>query len=99
MRKPCAWALACLFLLFAIGANTTRADELATLTGFLTDPKGFRVPAAKVQVTNIETNVSYTSETNEEGLYRVSGIPTGTYRMVIQKAGFKTIVKQGVELH
>jgi hypothetical protein len=88
----------CLSLLFVPGSST-RADELATLTGFLTDPKGFRVPAAKVQVTNIETNVSYSSETNDEGLYRVPGIPAGTYRIIIQKTGFKTVVKQGVELH
>jgi len=82
-----------------LGASLALADELATLTGYLTDPNGLRVPNVTVQVTNVDTNIKYSGETNDEGLYRVSSIPTGTYRVVVQKTGFKTIVKQGVELH
>src|SRR6266699_267317 len=90
--------LVCLSML-VLGASTALADELATLTGYLTDPNGLRVSNVTVQVTNVDTNIKYSGETNDEGLYRVSSIPTGTYRVVVQKTGFKTIVKQGVELH
>src|SRR5260370_39621734 len=88
----------CLSILL-LGASAALADELATLTGYLTDPNGLRVPNVTVQLTNVDTNIKYSGETNDEGLYRVSSIPTGSYRVVVQKTGFKTIVKQGVELH
>src|SRR5713101_1801545 len=98
MKRACGSFLVCLSMLM-LGASLALADELATLTGYLTDPNGLRVPNVIVQVTNVETNVKYSGETNDEGLYRVSSIPSGTYRVVVQKTGFKSIVKQGVELH
>jgi hypothetical protein len=75
------------------------ADELATLTGYVSDPTGLRVSHCLVQVTNVATGVSYLGETNDVGLYRVPALPVGSYRVVVQKQGFKTIVKQGIELH
>src|SRR5258707_15857505 len=98
MKRTRKSLLVCLSML-VLGASAALADELATLTGYLTDPNGLRVPHVTVQVTNVDTNIKYSGETNDEGLYRVSSIPTGTYRVVVQKTGFKTIVKQGVELH
>jgi hypothetical protein len=99
MKRVGACILCCFWLMLIVFLGPSLADELATLTGYLTDPNGLKVPRAKVQATNIETNVSHFGETNEEGLYRISGLPTGTYRVVIQRAGFKTIVKQDLELH
>jgi hypothetical protein len=90
--------MVCLLLLFAFGVCFL-ADKLVTLTGFLMDPQGFLVPGAKIQVTNLETRVSYFSETNDEGLYRVPGIPIGTYHIVVRKTGFETAVKPDIELH
>lgn len=75
------------------------ATELATLTGYVTDPTGLRVPHAKIQLTNVDTNVTYFVETNDLGLYRVPSLPPGSYRLILQKEGFKTIVKQNIELH
>src|SRR5713101_250892 len=98
MKRGWGSFLVCLSML-VVGVSVALADELATLTGYLTDPNGLRVPNVTVQVTNDDTNIKYSGETNDEGLYRVSSIPTGTYRVVVQKTGFKTIVKQGVELH
>src|SRR5216684_2327424 len=98
MKHAWGYFLVCLSMLL-LGASAALADELATLTGYLTDPNGLRVPNVRVQVTNVETNIKYSGETNDEGLYRVSSIPSGTYRVVVQKTGFKSIVKQGVELH
>src|SRR6266852_6965054 len=98
MKRAWGSFLVCLLML-VLGTSAAFADELATLAGYLTDPNGLRVPNVTVQVTNVDTNIKYSGETNDEGLYRVSSIPTGTYRVVVQKTGFKTIVKQDVELH
>ncbi len=75
------------------------AGELAALTGRVTDSQGLVVPGVKVQAINVDTNVSYSGETNGDGLFRISGIPSGSYRVIVQKPGFVQIVKPGVELH
>jgi Carboxypeptidase regulatory-like domain/TonB dependent receptor/TonB-dependent Receptor Plug Domain len=95
-RRGGVWC-ALFLLVFLVGS--VLASELAILTGYLTDPKGLAVPGARVQATNVATGIAYNGETNDQGLYRIPDLPPGTYRVVIQKDGFKTIVKQGVELH
>ena len=52
----------------------------------------------KVQATNVETNVTFTGETNTEGLYNIPDLPSGTYRIIVQKFAFRTIVKPDVNL-
>ena len=95
--QACIGLVAILLVLFSPTGGF--ASELATLTGYVTDPSGLRIPQSRVQVTNIETNVSYAGETNDVGLYRVSNLPPGQYRLIIQKNGFKTVVKQDIDLH
>src|SRR5258706_16424786 len=78
------WAISVfsfLTLLFLLSPSGARADELATVTGYVTDPSGLRIAGAKVQATNVETNVSYSGESNGEGLFRIGSIPTGSYRV------------------
>src|SRR5689334_10336995 len=99
MKKVGICVFSGLAFLLLLSITTARADELATLTGYVTDPIGLHVTGVKVQATNIETNVSYFGESNSEGLFRIGGIPSGSYRVVVQKTGFKTTVKQGLELH
>lgn len=98
MKRTLVCALSCVALLLA-SAIEASADERATVTGYLADAQGLKVAQARIQITNVDTNLSYVGESNEDGLFRISSIPTGIYRIIVQKTGFKTIVKQGVELH
>jgi Carboxypeptidase regulatory-like domain len=79
--------------------NCLLAGPTATLTGRVTDTSGGVIPAVKVEATNVETNVPYAGETNTDGLYTIPNLPPGTYRVVVQKFAFRTIVKPDVELH
>jgi len=81
-----------LFVLFLAGPT-------ATLTGRVTDQSGGVIGAVKVEATNVETNVTFPGETNEEGLYTIPNLPPGTYRVIVRKFAFRTIVKPDVELH
>src|SRR5437660_8861832 len=99
MNKVGICVLCCLAVLFFLCPTGGWGDELATVTGYVTDPSGLHVAGARVQATNVETNVSYPGESNGDGLFRIGGLPTGSYRIVIQKTGFKTTIKQGLELH
>src|SRR5882724_9738379 len=76
-----------------------RADELAAVTGLVTDPNGRSVPGVTVLITNLSTNVTSRTATNDQGIYRVPSLQPGIYRMTLDKDGFKSVVKSGVELH
>src|SRR6266571_1226538 len=71
----------------------------ATITGFVTDPQKALVVGAKVSVINMDTNLRYTSTTNDEGSYTVANLPPGNYKIEVEKQGFKSIVKPDVVLH
>jgi Carboxypeptidase regulatory-like domain len=76
-----------------------RADELAAVTGLVTDPGGRSVPGVTILVTNLSTNITSKAVTNDQGIYRVPSLQPGIYRMTVGKEGFKSIVKSGIELH
>jgi hypothetical protein len=65
--------------------------ETATLSGKVTDQKGAVVPGAQLSVTNIETNISVRGTTNQLGLYVMSSLKPGHYRVTVSKEAFKTI--------
>lgn len=87
------------FVIVSLASSPVFSSTSATITGRVTDQQGLVVPGAKVQATNILTNVSYFGETNTEGLYRIPNLPPGEYRLIIQKDGFASIAKPGLELH
>ena len=78
---------------------TPLAGPTATLSGRVTDTSGGVIARVKVEATNVETNVTFPGETNAEGLYNIPNLPPGTYRVIVQKFAFRTIVKPDVELH
>jgi Carboxypeptidase regulatory-like domain/TonB dependent receptor len=71
----------------------------ATVTGQVTDQSGKLVPGAAVVFTNINTGVSYATQTNGEGIYSLPTLEPGIYRANVTKEGFKSIVKPDIELH
>ncbi|MBI3661731.1 MAG: TonB-dependent receptor [Acidobacteria bacterium] len=83
-------------LLFSVASY---ADSNATVTGQVTDPAGRAVAGAAVVLTNINTNIPYRTETNSEGIYRLTGLLPGIYRANVTRDGFKNIVKGDIELH
>jgi len=86
-------------LLATTFAGFLLAGPTATLTGRVTDTSGAVIAGVTVEATNVETNLTYPGMTNEEGLYNIPNLPPGTYRVIVQKFAFRTIVKPDVELH
>jgi hypothetical protein len=91
-----AFALVCVGL---AGLGICRADELAAVTGLVTDPHGASVPGATIVITNIGTNVESTGVTNNAGIYWLPSLQPGIYRINLWKDGFKSLLKSGIELH
>ena len=72
-----------------------QADR-GSIEGTVKDPNGAAVPSARVQVVNIETNSKLDFSTSELGSYLASNLPVGSYRMIIQKEGFRTLVREPI---
>jgi Carboxypeptidase regulatory-like domain len=90
------------FLIFigsCLAAVSLLAGPTATLTGRVTNLSEEVIAGVKIEARNVETNVVYTGETNDEGLYNIPNLPPGMYRLVVQKFAYKTFVKADVELH
>jgi hypothetical protein len=82
-------------LLAATCALVAQTDR-GSIEGTVKDPNGSIVPAAKVEVANIETNSKLDFETDGLGHYLAASLPVGSYRMTVQKEGFRTVVREPI---
>ena len=62
--------------------------EQGAITGAITDQTGASVPKAKVTATNTATQAVASTETNEEGNYRLPYLLPGSYNVTAEKGGF-----------
>jgi len=83
-------------LLFA-GLLWAQSDR-ATINGVVKDPSGAVVPGVNVAVTNDQSNVQNTTETNNLGLYSVVNLPIGQYHVTFTKEGYATLDRKGLTL-
>ena len=73
--------------------------DSGTVSGRIADSSGALVPNAQVSVVNTETNFENTTTTNTDGLFRVPSLRPGPYRVTVKATGFKTYVREGLDLH
>ena len=71
----------------------------ASLTGRITDSHRTVIGTATVQVTNTSTGIHYHGLTNEAGIYYVSDLPPGRYRIEVEKLGFIAVIESDIILH
>ena len=60
-----------------------------TVSGTVRDQSGAVIPGAKVTITNVATNVSASTTSNEAGVYYFPGIIVGTYRLTVESPGMR----------
>jgi hypothetical protein len=88
-----------LILIFVVTAMSGFAQtEDARISGRVTDQNDAVLVGSECKVTNIETNVSITTFTNDDGIYVIAGLRPATYRLTIQKEGFRTVVQPSLQL-
>jgi hypothetical protein len=87
------------FLSFLFIHSTFAQSPDGTISGIVTDPTGAAISGAEILVVNDLTRVQYPGKTNEEGIYLVSNLPPGPYRIQVGKFGFKTIIKPDIVLN
>jgi len=81
------------FVLLLFSANALFAQGTTSrITGTVTDTSGAAVSGATVTLTNEGTQTSLTTETGESGAYAFDLIQAGSYRVTVEKQGFKKTV-------
>jgi len=98
---PASLGFCCLALVLSMfGVQTTVAQEVtATITGTVSDPSGAAVVGAAVTAKSGERGITYSGETNDTGIYRISQLPVGSYNLRIEKTGFQTSLYPTFVLH
>ena len=94
--RPCTLSAA-LALIFSVGAWAQ--TQSATISGTISDPSGAVVPGVSVTVVSQGTGLKRSVVTGTAGEYRFAGLPTGTYSLRLEKPGFQSQVREGVELN
>src|SRR3984893_7458878 len=88
MRNACRVAVVLFCLSFTVSGLLFAQSDLGTISGFVKDPSGATVGAAKVLVHN-QTGIQREVTTNESGFYTVTNLPPGLYTIAVQAPGFQ----------
>ena len=83
-------------LLAAVAAPAAAQEFRGTITGRVTDRSDAVLPGTTVTVTNTDTGVATTAVTNADGIYLVSFLTPGPYRVGAELMGFKKLQRDGV---
>lgn len=76
----------------------TAQTTTATILGAVHDESGAVLPNVTVTVTNVDTGVSRTGTTGQDGKYRIPELPLGNYEAQAQQTGFQREVRKGITL-
>jgi Carboxypeptidase regulatory-like domain/TonB dependent receptor len=76
-------------LLLAGGVSLGAQTHVSSFTGTISDSNGKPIPDVVLVATNTATQVTYTARTNNQGLYTISPLPIGTYKIRAQAQGFQ----------
>ncbi|HJZ78408.1 MAG TPA: carboxypeptidase-like regulatory domain-containing protein, partial [Vicinamibacterales bacterium] len=76
-------------LVLASSAPAAAQAVKGSLLGNVSDASGLVLPGVTVTITEVNTNISYSTVSNESGYYVFSNLKDGTYRVVSELTGFK----------
>jgi hypothetical protein len=82
--------------LVLLAGSVLAQTDLSTIRGAASDPSGSAVPAAKITLTNVETNIAREAITTSDGDYEIPYLTPGTYRLTATGSGFKTFVAENI---
>src|ERR1700683_587711 len=78
----------------ALRAQSTNGS----LSARVTDPSKAVIVDTKVASISAGTSVRYEGATNDSGEYYLTNLPPGSYRIEIEKTGFRKLIKPDVML-
>ena len=92
-------ALPWLFVAFCAFVPAASGQEFrASISGIVTDPAGASIVGAKIEVTDVNRQVTSSALTNEIGHYGIEFLLPSTYTLTVEAAGFKKYVHENFKL-
>jgi outer membrane receptor protein involved in Fe transport len=89
----------CLLALLMVTAGSASAQTFrGIILGTVTDSSGGSVPGATVTIKNVDTGLTRTLTTSDDGSYSAPELPIGNYSVTVEKQGFKTGLITGVKV-
>jgi len=90
--------LAILLSFLAFSGTCWAQESRASIRGRVSDKTGAVLVEARVQALNLATNTAVSTVTNQEGNFDIPYLLPSLYRVTVETAGFKTSVRDSVEL-
>jgi hypothetical protein len=97
-RKGLCLSIVLTALLILLAIPVVAQLPTATILGDAKDASGGVLPNATVTVTNVDTGLTRTVKTSDDGEYRFPELPVGRYEVKGEHAGFKTVTRNGITL-
>jgi Carboxypeptidase regulatory-like domain/TonB dependent receptor-like, beta-barrel len=95
-RRFCTVVLSLSAFLILSLSNLLAQSTYGSVSGTVTDPSGAAVPGANITLTNIGTGEKRTQTSSDNGQYTFVNLFQGSYRIDIEKQGFKHFARPGV---
>ena len=86
------------FLALLLAANAFSQGVFGSMQGTLTDDSGAVVPKVRIMARNVETGLTFTSESNEAGIFLLGELRPGRYDVTAERQGFSTFTQKGITL-
>jgi hypothetical protein len=100
MKHRFSFALAILLVFGALAAvSFGQTAGTGAIAGTITDPSGAVVPGAAVKAIDVATGEVRSVVSSSNGTYLVPLLNPGTYRVEVNKSGFKQMVSANVPVH
>jgi outer membrane receptor protein involved in Fe transport len=98
--SPCTRRAAIVLSLAVLifGVSVCAQNTSGRVIGIVTDPQGAAVAGAKVAVTNVGTNVSWNTVTDDKGSYQMLDVSIGMYKVTVESRGFAKATTEAQEL-
>jgi hypothetical protein len=80
-------------LLCLLSAPLALGQTFGSITGTVTDPSGAAVAGATITATNVATNATRSTISNDAGVYSFPSLPPGLYNLRVEKDGFRTATR------
>jgi len=87
MTRAKFWLI--LFALLVFPASSA-AQFSSNIQGTVQDQTGAAIPSAKIQLRNLETQITLSTTASEAGFYRFNSLPPGPYEVTAEAKGFQT---------
>lgn len=97
-KKTATLIVLSIWALILMPSSLLWAQVSASITGMVRDRTGASLFGVKVSATNQETGIVRSTTTNKRGQYALFSLPVGRYDVRMEKAGFKSEVRNGISL-